>query len=57
MWATVNRLCEWSADKRGATAIEYALIAGGVSITIAAVVTTVGDTMKTMFYDKIAMMF
>jgi pilus assembly protein Flp/PilA len=34
------------ADSRGATAIEYALIAAGISIVIAGVVTTLGTSVS-----------
>ena len=44
-------------DSTGSTAIEYGLIAGGVSIAIAAPVFQVGESIKTLFYDKIAGMF
>ena len=37
------------ADERGATAIEYALIASGVSIVIAASVVTLGSSVQGMF--------
>ena len=36
-------------DDRGATAIEYALIASGVSIAIAGVVGGLGSNVKNMF--------
>jgi pilus assembly protein Flp/PilA len=36
-------------DERGATAIEYALIASGVSIAIASVVGGLGSNVKNMF--------
>ena len=42
------------ADERGATAIEYALIASAVGATIAATVFGFGSNLKTVFYDKIA---
>jgi pilus assembly protein Flp/PilA len=42
------------ADERGATAIEYALIAAGVGATIAATVTNLGTTIKTALWDKVA---
>jgi Flp pilus assembly pilin Flp len=42
------------ADDRGATAIEYALIAAGVGAAIAATVFGFGSELKTTFYDKIA---
>ncbi len=44
-------------DRTGSTAIEYGLIAGGVSIVIAVLVFQIGDTMETLFYDKFAAMF
>ena len=34
------------ADESGATAIEYAMIAAGIGATIAAVVTTMGSSLK-----------
>ena len=36
-------------DESGATAIEYALIASGVAVAIAASVTSLGTTVKTLF--------
>jgi pilus assembly protein Flp/PilA len=36
-------------DERGATAIEYALIASGVSIVIVGTVATLGSNVKTLF--------
>ena len=42
------------ADERGATAIEYALIAAGVGATIAATVYNLGSNIKTTLWDKIA---
>jgi pilus assembly protein Flp/PilA len=47
-------LARFAADERGATAIEYALIAAGVGATIAATVFSFGSELKTTFYDKIA---
>jgi Flp pilus assembly pilin Flp len=41
-------------DDRGATAIEYAMIAAGVGSAIAATVFGVGSSVKTNLYDKIA---
>ena len=43
--------------REGATAIEYAIIASGVSVAIAATVTTLGSTVKTSLYDKLAALF
>lgn len=36
-------------DEAGATAIEYALIAAGISVVIVAAVNTLGGTVKGMF--------
>ncbi len=38
----------------GATAIEYAIIASGISIAIVTGVTTLGAVVKTNLYDKLA---
>ncbi len=45
------------ADERGATAIEYALIAAGISVVIAATVFSVGSELKVNYYDKLAALF
>ena len=37
------------ADEQGATAIEYGLIAAGISIAIVAVVQSLGSTLNTTF--------
>ena len=39
----------FAADTSGATAIEYALIAGSVSIVIVTAVTMVGSNVKALF--------
>ena len=41
----------------GATAIEYALIASGVSIAILTSITTLGSAIMTTFYDKLLTLF
>ena len=41
------------ADERGATAIEYALIAAGIGATIAATVYNLGTTIKSTLWDKV----
>ena len=41
----------------GATAIEYALIAGGISIAIVGSVSTLGGHVMTVFYDKLSTLF
>jgi pilus assembly protein Flp/PilA len=39
-------LCRFLRDERAATAIEYALIASGISIVIAATVFSLGNVVK-----------
>lgn len=43
--------------QEGATAIEYAMIASGISIAIVVSVTTLGTQVKTALYDKLAALF
>jgi pilus assembly protein Flp/PilA len=45
------------ADERGATAIEYAMIAAGIGVAISATVFNLGSAVKTNLYDKIAAAF
>jgi pilus assembly protein Flp/PilA len=44
-------------DDRGATAIEYAMIAAGVGVTVASTVWGVGSVLKANWYDKLANLF
>ena len=53
-WRLARRLL---VDERGATAIEYAMIAAGVGVTIASTVWGVGSALKQNWYDKLASMF
>jgi len=39
------------SDRRGATAIEYALLAGGIALSIVAAVGLLGDELTTFFED------
>jgi pilus assembly protein Flp/PilA len=41
-------------DDNGGTAIEYALIAGGLSIVILTAVITLGDTVRDDLFGKVA---
>jgi Flp pilus assembly pilin Flp len=41
----------------GTTAIEYALLASGISLAIIATVWSLGDSVKTNLYDKLAALF
>jgi pilus assembly protein Flp/PilA len=45
-----------AADERGATAIEYAMIAAGVGVAIAATVTSLGSAVSNL-YTSIASIF
>jgi Flp pilus assembly pilin Flp len=49
-------LRRFGADERGATAIEYALIAACIGAVIASTVWALGDDLKTNFYNKLAAM-
>ena len=44
-----NLLSRFAKDESGATAIEYGLIAGLISVVIIAAVTTLGGTLKGVF--------
>jgi pilus assembly protein Flp/PilA len=54
MGRTVRRLLR---DTRGATAIEYSLIAAGVGMAIITTVFGLGSSLQTNWYDKIAAIF
>lgn len=47
--AAMLTLKRFLKDQSGATAIEYGLIAAGISVAIITVVTTVGTNLKTTF--------
>lgn len=44
-----NRLVRFLSDQSGATAIEYGLIAAGISLVIIAAVNAIGTTLNTSF--------
>ncbi len=44
-------------DERGATAIEYAMIAAGIAVLVVTAVNTLGQNVKSAFFDKIAAAF
>jgi pilus assembly protein Flp/PilA len=50
-------LRRFTVDEGGATAIEYGMIAVGVSIAVIAAVNSIGQTMNTLYYDKLVAMF
>ena len=43
----------FGADESGATAIEYALIAAGISVAIVTAITNLGSSIKTNLWDKV----
>jgi pilus assembly protein Flp/PilA len=45
----MSKFVAFLRDESGATAIEYGLIAAGISIAIIAVVNTLGSTLNTKF--------
>ncbi len=57
MAATLRRMTDhvarFAADRSGATAIEYALIAAGVAGAVVVAVYSLGDGIKTNLYGKI----
>jgi pilus assembly protein Flp/PilA len=44
-----NLIARFVKDESGATAIEYGLIAAGISLAIIAIVNTLGGTLNTKF--------
>ena len=46
-------LTRYKNGTRGATAIEYGLIAAGISLAIAAAVFGLGDAIYNLFYDEL----
>jgi pilus assembly protein Flp/PilA len=55
--ATRSALKGFFADRGGATAIEYAMIAGGLSIAVISAVDLLGQNVETMFFSKLASLF
>ena len=47
--AICTAIGRFAADEGGATAIEYALIASGVSVAIVGIIGGLGSNVKTMF--------
>lgn len=44
----------FARDERGTTAIEYAVIATGISIAIVGFVTAIGSTLNTMYFGEVS---
>ena len=47
----MSKLMSFMRDQSGATAIEYGLIAAGISVAIIAVVNSIGTTLNTKFHS------
>jgi pilus assembly protein Flp/PilA len=47
----MSKVFAFLKDESGATAIEYGLIAAGISVVIIATVNTIGSTLNTKFND------
>jgi pilus assembly protein Flp/PilA len=55
LYAAAGRtIARFRSDTRGATSIEYAMIAAGIGAFIAATVMGLGTSIKETFYDKLA---
>ena len=50
----VDRFPPFVTDESGVTAIEYALIAGLISVVIIGAVATVGNTINVLFFTAVA---
>ena len=55
--STAALLRRFAADKDGATAIEYALIAASIGVVLSTTIWALGGNLKTNWYDKLAAMF
>ncbi|MGD0143142.1 MAG: Flp family type IVb pilin [Rhizomicrobium sp.] len=54
--AARSAVSAFGSDTSGATAIEYAMVAGFLSVVIVGAVNTLGANVNTMFFSKIASM-
>jgi Flp pilus assembly pilin Flp len=52
--ARAQQLC---ADARGATAVEYGLLAAVLGLAVCTTVFTVGENVKVMLYERLIAMF
>ena len=52
--AAARSLGRFLADREGATAIEYGLMAALISVAIVGTIATIGQGIRTTFYDAIA---
>lgn len=52
-----GRARRFLADERGTTATEYAIVAAGVAVAVAASIVNLGTEVKTALYDKLTSLF
>ena len=50
----IASVARFARDERGATAIEYALVASGIAVAIASTVVTLGSAVKNNLYGNVA---
>jgi pilus assembly protein Flp/PilA len=50
----IASVARFMRDERGATAIEYALVASGIAVAIASTVVTLGSAVKNNLYGNVA---
>ena len=51
MLKLISKIHAYFLDEKGATAIEYGLIAAGIAVGISVVVFTFGDDLESLFTD------
>ena len=50
----IASMVRFARDERGATAIEYALVASGIAVAIASTVVSLGSAVKNNLYGNVA---
>ena len=50
----ITSIVRFVRDERGATAIEYALVASGIAVAIASTVVSLGSAVKNNLYGNVA---
>lgn len=54
---TSRTAARMTRDATGTTAVEYALVAGGIALAIISTVFTLGEQVKANLYDKLVGLF
>jgi pilus assembly protein Flp/PilA len=49
-----NLIANFLSDESGTTSIEYAFIAGGLSIVVLGAINALGGTLKTGYYETVS---